>query len=675
MIETPLSPETTSKSSTRSATCCSHCAPDVSHSHDGDDHDGHGHEHGAAFPFARTVACVMLSLVAWLLSRTLQNVLLANVSVANVSVALYVVALFVGGWPLLRGAVRSLRKPSLDMNVLMSAAIIGAAILGDWPEAASLVVLYTLSEALEEWGLNRSRRAMTNLLQLTPTRVLRQRDGASSEVEANEIEVGEHFLVRASERIALDGIVVAGHSGVDQSPVTGESVPVEKTVGDEVFAGTLNTNRVLEIRATRLASEGTIARIAHLVDEAARQKSPRQRATETFAARYTPFVFIAAILLATIPPMFFGATWGASVTQGLALLVAACPCAFVIGGPIATICALSAAAKRGILVRQSTSLETLSQTQIVALDKTGTLTQGAPRVQHFEVFGGFEIFGGNAAELLSIAAALEGQSDHPLARAVTEYAQAQGSSTRWAQNVEEYGGNGVSGEVEGVVYRLARANNWPFSPQIEAVVRRLEEGGQSIALLGSETEVLAAFGFADELRPEAHRVLDSLRASGVRETVVLSGDNEETVRKVAQSVGATTWKSALLPHEKLRHIEELSSRGLTAMVGDGINDAPALARADVGIAVGGSAGNISTQAADFTLLNGGLSQLPFAFTLSRRTKAIIVQNLALALGLKLVFVVGLLLGIWGEWQLVGGVIADMGATLLVTANGLRLLRD
>jgi len=664
MIETPLSPETTSKSSTQSATCCSHCAPDVSHSHNGDDHEGHGHEHGAAFPFARTVACVVLSLVAWLLSRTLQNVL-----VANVSVALYVVALLVGGWPLLRGAGRSLRQPSLDMNVLMSAAIIGAAILGDWPEAASLVVLYTLSEALEEWGLNRSRRAMTNLLQLTPTRVLRQRDGASGEVEANEIEVGEHFLVRAGERIALDGIVVAGHSGVDQSPVTGESVPVEKTVGDEVFAGTLNTNRVLEIRATRLASEGTVARIAHLVDEAASQKSPRQRATETFASRYTPFVFIAAILLATIPPMFFGATWRASVTQGLSLLVAACPCAFVIGGPIATICALSAAAKRGILVRQSTSLETLSQTQIVALDKTGTLTQGAPRVQHFEIFGG------NAAELLSIAAALEGQSDHPLARAVVEYAQAQGSSTRWARNVEEYGGNGVSGEVEGVVYRLARANNWPFSPQIEAVVRRLEEGGQSIALLGSETEVLGAFGFADELRPEAHRVLDSLRASGVRETVVLSGDNEETVRKVAQSVSATTWKSALLPHEKLRHIEELSSRGLTAMVGDGINDAPALARADVGIAVGGSAGNISTQAADFTLLNGGLSQLPFAFTLSRRTKAIIVQNLALALGLKLVFVVGLLLGIWGEWQLVGGVIADMGATLLVTANGLRLLRD
>ncbi|HVF84488.1 MAG TPA: cation-translocating P-type ATPase, partial [Abditibacteriaceae bacterium] len=546
---------------------------------------------------------------------------------------------------------------------------LGAAILGDWPEAAALVVLYTLSEALEEWGLNRSRRAMTNLMQLTPTRVLRQRDNQTTEVEADEIEVGDHFLVRAGERIALDGIVLAGNSGVDQSPVTGESVPVEKTAGDEVFAGTLNSDRVLEVCATRLASEGTVARIARLVDEAASQKSPRQRATETFARRYTPFVFIAAILLATVPPMLFHATWRASVTQGLSLLVAACPCAFVIGGPIATICALSAAARRGILVRQSTSLETLSQTQIVALDKTGTLTQGAPRVGHFEVFGG------NDEELLSIAAALEEQSDHPLARAVVAYSRAQGSSTRFAKNVKEQGGSGVVGEVDGAVYRVGRADSWPLSSPIERVVKSLEESGYSVALLGTELQVLAAFGFADELRPESNRVLEALRARGVRETVVLSGDNAQTVRKIAQSVGATSHYSALLPHQKLRHIEELTSRGLTAMVGDGINDAPALARADVGIAVGGSAGNISTQAADFTLLNGGLSQLPFAFNLSRRTKSVIVQNLALALGLKLIFVLGLLLGAWGEWQLVGGVVADMGATLLVTANGLRLLRD
>ncbi len=652
MIETPLSPETAiAESSTRNAAACSSCAHD------------HGHEHGGASWLngtTRTILCGALAFVAWIVSR---------VSFPSLPIALYVVALAVGGWPLLRGAVRSLRKLALDMNVLMSAAVIGAAILGDWPEAASLVVLYTLSESLEEWSLGRSRRAMTNLLQLTPTRVVVKCDNQTREVEADEVQIGEHFLVRAGERIALDGVVVEGTSSVDQAPVTGESVPVEKTVSDEVFAGTLNTDRVLEVRATHLASEGTTARIAYLVDEAAAQKSPRQRATETFAKRYTPFVFVAALLLAIVPPLVFHAMWRDSVVRGLSLLVAACPCAFVIGGPIATICALSSAAKRGVLVRQSSALETLASTKIVALDKTGTLTQGAPRVQSFVVFEG------DADELLSVAAALETRSDHPLARAVVEYSRERNARTQDIEKVQERGGNGVRGEVNDVWYEIGRANNWKLTAEVVQQVSHFEAAGQSVALLGNDREVLAMFAFADELRPEAHRVLETLKNNGVTKTFVLSGDNEQAVEKVAKSVSATEWRGALLPHQKLELIEQMTAQGTTAMIGDGINDAPSLARADVGIAVGSEASGLSAQSADMTLLSGGLSQLPFAFRLSRRTKAIIVQNLALALMMKLVFVGGLLLGVWGSWQLVGGVIADMGATLLVTANGLRLLRD
>ena len=624
----------------------------------------------------------------------------------------------------MRGAVRALGKRSLDMNLLMSAAVIGAGALGEWGEAAALVWLYAVANRVEERSLGRARNAISSLLSLAPSRVLRRNHrGDWTEVDAGLVRIGEHFLTRAGERIALDGELLSPLAQLDESPVTGESLPVEKRAGDAVLAGTLNVGDALEARASRPASQGTAARIARLVEEAGANASPRQRATERFAKTYTPIVFVAAIAVAIVPPLWLRAVWHDSIYRALALLVAACPCAFVLSGPVATWCALAALSRRGVLARGGAALESLAAARTFAFDKTGTLTRGAPVVTHLEIAPDCDL---NRAQLLAIAAGLETRSTHPLAHAVTELASAENARAAAVAGSSERRGIGVSGLVGGERFRIERFDDSAEATgELQQKARELRAAGQSVALLSRETvsaandaatagdnaanvgakvsdvtlnlatpragsgdvaasfEALAVFGFADELRPEAGAALRELQTLGVRQTVILSGDHETIVASVAHSVGASAWRASLAPAAKLDAIRELEKQSATAMVGDGINDAPALAGASVGIAMAqrgvngdhGGASDIALQASAITLLRADLHALPDAVRVARRAHRVIAFNIVLALGLKGGFVLGVFLGWWGHDYLVGGVISDVGASLLVTLNALRLLRN
>ena len=614
----------------------------------------------------------------------------------EVSMVFYGAVVALGGWPLARGAVRAFRERSLDINLLMSAAVVGAALLGEWGEAAALVWLYAVAMRVEERSLSRARGAIDALISLAPSRVLRFERDDWIEADAASVRVGERFLTRAGERVALDGVLLSPLAQLDESPVTGESLPVEKRAGDAVLAGTLNVGDALEAQATRPASQGTAARIARLVEEAGANASPRQLATERFAKRYTPLVFATAVLVALVPPLFFGAGWHDSIYRALALLVAACPCAFILGGPVATWCALAALSRRGVLARGGAALEALAAARTFAFDKTGTLTRGAPVVTAFEVLPHSGI---GEAQLLAIAAGLETRSTHPLARAVLDLASARGVTAAPVSDSSESRGVGVRGTVAGERFRIERVDEpseHADNPIDEAAwqrARELRAAGQSLALLSREIEgeadgeaaarePLALFGFADEVRAEAREALRDLKALGIKSTVILSGDHANVVAGMARSVGADVWRADLTPADKLDAVRELERAGHAAMVGDGINDAPALAGASVGIAMarrgdGGESGasDIALEASGITLLRADLRALPAAVALARRTHRVIMINIALALGLKGGFVLGVLLGWWGHDYLVGGVISDAGATLLVTLNALRLLRN
>lgn len=679
--------------------CCAHVpVAEAARSH-GADGPSRGRARLSGFDrAARSEAALglgaFLGAVGWLIALARDTAAGHN----PVSVAFYLAVVLVGGWSLLRGAARAWQTRALDMNALMSAAVIGACALGEWGEAAALVWLYALADKIEKRSLSRARDAITSLLSLAPSRVLVRRGDAETdaglvEIPADAVGIGEIFVTRAGERIALDGALLSPLAQLDESPVTGEALPVEKRAGAEVLAGTLNVGDALEARALRPASQGTSARIARLVEEAGAHASPRQQKTERFARFYTPLVFGGAILVALVPPLFFGQAWQSSIYRALALLVAACPCAFVLSGPVATWCALATLSRRGVLVRGGAALESLAAARSFAFDKTGTLTVGAPVVTDFVLWRGAGL---TREELIALAAGLEARSTHPLARAVLDFAAEHGIAPATVAEASERRGIGVRGILNGERFRVERWDENPEnhgSGEVFAAARALREAGRSLALLsrenGAARENLAVLGFSDQVRPGARRALDELRRLGVK-TLVLSGDHERAVANVAREVGAGDWRASLKPEEKLGAVRELERGGAVAMVGDGINDAPALAGASVGIAMAGSgnsgsggrgeqeaqsagASDIALEAAGVALLRDDLRLLPVAVGVARRTGRIISGNIALALGLKSGFVLGVLLGVWGHDYLVGGVISDVGASLLVTLNGLRLL--
>ena len=565
----------------------------------------------------------------------------------------------------------AIRNGNLNINALMSIAVTGALFLGQWPEAAMVMVLFTVAELIEAKSLDRARNAIKGLMQLTPERAtVLQDDGAWLEVAAKSVGVDQRVRIKPGERIALDGKIVSGRSTINQAPITGESLPIDKAEGDPVFAGTINESGSFEYLVTAVAGDSTLARIIHAVEEAQGARAPTQRFVDQFARIYTPVVFALALAVAILPPLVLGGEWFTWIYKALVLLVIACPCALVISTPVTIVSGLAAAARQGILVKGGVYLEEGRKLAWLALDKTGTITHGKPAQTDFMVLNG-----SNDAEVRSLAASLASRSDHPVSRALAEAAKRDGIALRDVEGFEALPGRGTKGIIDGKLYHLGNHRliheQGRCSDELEVRLTALEEQGKTVILLTDEQSVHGLFAVADTVKDSSRQAIAELHALGIK-TVMLTGDNAHTAKAIAAQVGIDEARGDLLPEDKLKAIEsKLGKDGAVGMVGDGINDAPALARADIGFAMGAAGTGTAIETADVALMDDDLRKLPRFVRLSRKTHTLLIQNIVLALGIKAVFLVLTLMGIGTMWM---AVFADVGASLLVVGNGLRLLR-
>jgi Cd2+/Zn2+-exporting ATPase len=578
------------------------------------------------------------------------------------------VAIFSGGLTTYKKGWIALKNFNLNINALMSIAVTGAVLIGQWPEAAMVMFLFTVAELIEAKSLDRARNAIGGLMQLTPETATVQQDGQWVEVEVKRIALGSVVRVKPGERIGLDGEVVSGQSTIDQAPITGESLPVEKTVGDKVFAGTINQAGSLEYKVTAAANNSTLARIIHAVEAAQGARAPTQRFVDSFSKIYTPAVFLLALAVAVIPPLFMGAAWFDWIYRALVLLVVACPCALVISTPVSIVSGLAAAARKGILVKGGVYLEMGHKLDYLALDKTGTITHGKPVQTDYVLLD--ESFGEKA---VAISASLAGRSDHPVSQAIATSAQVDVHLQ--VEAFEALSGRGVKGEVEGRLYHLGNHRlvheSGLCSPELEARLEALESQGKTVVLLFDETGPLALFAVADTVKESSREAIAQLHALGVK-TVMLTGDNPHTAKAIAAQVGIDQAQGNLLPTDKLQVIEDLYAKNhRVGMVGDGINDAPALARAEIGFAMAAAGTDTAIETADVALMDDDLRKIPAFIRLSRDTSAVLKQNIALALVIKVIFLAVTFAGVATMWM---AVFADMGVSLLVVFNGLRLLR-
>ena len=565
----------------------------------------------------------------------------------------------------------AVRNGNLNINALMSIAVTGALVLGQWPEAAMVMVLFTIAELIEAKSLDRARNAIKSLIQLAPERAtVLLGDGTWGEVAAKTVAVNARVRIKPGERIALDGKIVSGQSTINQAPITGESLPVEKSVDDAVFAGTINESGSFEYLVTAVAGNSTLARIIHAVQEAQGARAPTQRFVDQFARIYTPVVFAIAVAIAILPPLLMGGDWFTWVYKALVLLVIACPCALVISTPVTIVSGLASAARQGILIKGGVYLEEGRKLKWLALDKTGTITHGKPAQTDFAALNG-----ANDVEVRSLAASLASRSDHPVSMALSKAAQQDGIALRLVDGFEALPGRGTKGLIDGMQYHLGNHRliheQGRCSNELEARMSALEEQGKTVILLADEQGVLGLFAVADTVKESSRQAIAELHALGIK-TVMLTGDNAHTARAIAAQVGIDEARGDLLPEDKLKAIEgKLGKAGAVGMVGDGINDAPALARADIGFAMGAAGTGTAIETADVALMDDDLRKLPRFVRLSRKTHALLVQNIVLALGIKAVFLVLTLTGAGTMWM---AVFADVGASLLVVANGLRLVR-
>lgn len=591
------------------------------------------------------------------------------------TVGLFLTAILVGGFPLLKTGIRNVARLEFDMKTLMTLAVIGGAIIGEWGEVAVVVILFAISEALERFSMDRARKSIQSLMDIAPNEALIKRNGQELTVHVGDIVVGDIMIVKPGQKIAMDGIVVHGHSSVNQAAITGESVPVEKAVDDEVFASTLNEEGLLEIEVTKLVEDTTISKIIHLVEEAQGERAPAQAFVDKFAKYYTPIIMVVAALVAIIPPLFAGGNWSTWVYQGLAVLVVGCPCALVISTPISIVSAIGNAAKKGVLVKGGVYLEEMASLKAIAFDKTGTLTKGIPVVTDFALLNPQL----DQRQLFAIVAALENRSQHPLASAIVAKAEDEQLPYHdyMVENVTAFTGKGITGTVNGKTYyvgspklfqeRLPTRDITPFAQNIKS----LQQQGKTAMLVGTETELLAIVAVADEVRPSSKEVIRKLHEAGIAKTVMLTGDNKQTAHAIGQAVGVADIQAELMPEDKLRFIKQWQeNHGHVAMVGDGVNDAPALAAATVGIAMGGAGTDTALETADIALMGDDLKKLPFTVKLSRKTLNIIKANIAFAIAIKLA---ALLLVVPGWLTLWIAILSDMGATLLVALNSIRLI--
>ncbi|WP_121171820.1 heavy metal translocating P-type ATPase [Kushneria sinocarnis] len=615
-------------------------------------------QHTPWWPLAASgVAAIASEAVHWLQGPVWLSALLAVVAIAGCGLTT-----FRKGWT-------AVRNGNLNINALMSIAVTGALAIGQWPEAAMVMVLFNIAELIEARSLDRARHAMEGLVELAPaTATVRQPDGQWQAVAVEEIAVGSRVRVRPGERIGLDGEVLAGQSSVDQAPITGESLPVEKQVGDSVYAGTINQAGELEFRTTATASDTTLARIIHTVEEAQSARAPTQRFIDRFSRIYTPAVVALAALMAVVPPLVAGGAWLEWIYRALVLLVIACPCALVISTPVTVVTGLANAARRGILIKGGVHLEQGRRLDWLALDKTGTLTHGRPVQTEFEALSD------DPPALQSLAAGLAGRSDHPVSLAIAAAAREAQCDEAAVEQFEALPGRGVKGRIDGRMlwlgnHQLAHELD-VCTPAIERRLEALEREGRSVVLLMTEQLALALFAVADTVKETSREAIDELHRLGIR-TLMLTGDNHHTARSIASAVGIDSVRGQLMPEEKLQAVAELTGQGRVGMIGDGINDAPALTRADIGFAMGAMGADSAIETADVALMDDDLRKVPAFIRLSRATRAVLIQNIVLALGIKVVFLALTLFGMGTLWM---AVFADVGASVLVVLNALRMLR-
>ena len=589
--------------------------------------------------------------------------------------ALALAAIALAGLGVYRAGVKDLLRLRLGINALMAVAVTGAVLIGQWPEAAMVMALYVAAERLEHGAMDRARNAIRDLLDLAPaTAMVQQADGSFSLKPAAQIALGAIVRIAPGARVPLDGRVLQGQSAVNQAPITGESQLAEKDVGDPLYAGSVNQHGELLMQVTAAPSDSLLARIVHAVEQAQASRAPTQRFVDRFAAVYTPLVFVAALLLALLAPLLLDWGWQQALYQALALLVIACPCALVISTPVTVVSALTAGARRGLLLKGGAALEAARQLRVIALDKTGTLTSGQPSLVHWQALGALD-----ASSCAAVAWQLASRSEHPVSRAITQGLANAGSPTTAAlvlEGVQALPGRGVQADVAGQRWWLGNQRlmreQLPAAPDLSALLAEHEQQGRSITLLANTQGVQALFAVADPVRAQAAPALAQLRQRGLH-VVMLSGDNAATVAAVAQQLGVADARGALLPEDKLRALAQLQQRyGATAMTGDGINDAPALAQADMGIAMGGAHSSaLAMDSAALVLMQDDLRGIAQTIDLSERAHRVLWQNISLALGVKAGFVLLALLGLATMWL---AVLADVGVTLLVILNGLRLRR-
>ncbi|MBP1970524.1 Cd2+/Zn2+-exporting ATPase [Virgibacillus natechei] len=580
-------------------------------------------------------------------------------------------SIIIGGYDLFKIGLKNLTKLEFDMKTLMTVAIIGAAIIGEWAEGAVVVFLFAVSEALEGYSMDKARQSIKSLMDIAPNKATIRRGNETMEIDVEDVQIDDIMLIKPGQKLAMDGEVINGQSSINQASITGESIPAHKVIGDEVFAGTLNEEGALEVRVTKLAKDTTIAKIIHLVEEAQAERAPSQAFVDKFARYYTPAIMVVALLVAIIPPLLFGADWYPWVYSGLAVLVVGCPCALVISTPVAIVTAIGNAARKGVLIKGGIHLEETGKLKVVAFDKTGTLTEGKPEVT--DIVNVSEM---SNKELLSVATAIESFSQHPLASAITRKAEASHANMYTAEYFQSITGKGARASINNTVYFIGKPNLFEemvsIPTDLNQEIIELQTQGKTVMLLGTEQEIKGLIAVADQVRKSSLSVIQKLHKLGIEKTVMLTGDNVATGKAIGKQLGISETKAELLPQDKLDSIKKLNEQnGNVAMIGDGINDAPALATSTVGIAMGGAGTDTALETADIALMADDLANLPYTIALSRKTLAIIKQNVTFSIVIK---AAALLLVIPGWLTLWLAIFADIGATLIVILNSLRLMK-
>ncbi|PKR77524.1 heavy metal translocating P-type ATPase [Halalkalibacillus sediminis] len=588
------------------------------------------------------------------------------------TIGTFLAAIVIGGYDLLIAGAKNLVKLRFDMKTLMTIAVIGAIIIGEWVEASIVVILFAISEALEKFSMDQARSSIQSLIKLAPNEATVRRGGEEFVVNVDDLQKDDIVLVKPGEKLPIDGKIESGESSINQAAITGESMPIHKKVDDNVFAGTLNEEGFLEVRVTKLVKDTTLAKIIHMVEEAQNDKAPAQQFVDRFAKYYTPFIMLVALAVATLPPLFLSSGYELWIYQGLAVLVVGCPCALVISTPVAIVTAIGSAARNGVLIKGGAYLETLGKVKAIAFDKTGTITRGEPVVQQVEWVDSAV----NQSDLLTAAYELEKRSQHPLAQSIMRYvdSEIERSQSLPVENFHSTTGKGIAGRIGNNHYKVGSPSMYEnLSAEITTQIDQMRMSGQTVILLAKNDEVKALFGIADEIREHSPKVIEQLKRLGVKESILLTGDHNRTAQAISEKVGIKRYLADLLPDDKQDQIKKLQEEyGGVAMVGDGVNDAPALATSDVGIAMGGAGTDTALETADIALMGDDIEKLPFTVKLSRRALNIIKQNIAFALGIK---IIALLLVVPGWLTLWIAILADVGATLLVTFNGMRLLKN